>query len=461
LNLEQIILSNLIDNEDYCRKVVPFLSSEYFHDNNERIVYNLVNDYFIAYNKPPSKQALITDLGQITSLDQTQLDSSVEIVNQLQADPKTELQWLVDRTEKFCQEKAIHNALFKSINIVDNKDKKNDKNAIPKILTDALAVSFDTNIGHDFVEDSDVRYEYYHHEERKIPFDIDWFNTVTKGGVENKTLNLIMGGTGAGKTLSLCHLAAAYLSQGMNVLYITLEIRDVKIAERIDANLLNVSLDDLKELNKQSYDDKINRMKSKIASGRLIIKEYAPTTINTIFIRRLLDELKIKKNFKPTVVFIDSLNLMLSSRYKASQVSDLYQHGKNVAEEVRGLAVEMDLPVWSAIQLNREGFKSSNPTMGDTGESFAIPQTTDLLWILVVTEQLADLNQMMITQGKNRYRDEGINRKFVIGVDKNKMRLYNVEQSAQDDIIDNKKEDVVIDKRSKNLKKMFEGFDDG
>lgn len=460
MNLEQIILSNLIDNEQYSRRVIPFLNTEYFHDNEERLIFSLINDYFVKYNATVSKQALLVELVNNTTLDQKQLDKANQIVNSLETDPKTEFQWLVDKTEKFCQEKAIYNALSKSISIADNKDKKQDKNAIPKILTDALAVSFDTNVGHDFTEDSDLRYEYYHKEERKIPFDIEWFNIVTKGGVENKTLNIVMGGTGAGKTLTLASLAASYLSMGMNVLYITLEIADLKIAERIEANLLDVTIDDLHVLAKDNYNNKIKRMKSRVASGRLIIKEYPPTSINTIFIRRLLDELKVKKNFKPTVIFIDSLNLMLSSRYKASQVADLYQHGKNVAEEVRGLAVEMDIPIWSAIQLNREGFKSSNPGLGNTGESFAIPQTTDLLWILVTNEQLAELSQIMVVQGKNRYRDESLNRKFMIGIDKSKMRIYNVEKSAQADLIDNKKEKVVIDKRSKRLTQLFEGFDE-
>lgn len=437
MNLERAIFNNLLNNEQYARKTIPFLKSEYFHNGSERIVFELIDNYSAKYNAFPTKEALLVDLNNKDKISEEQFKECKAIVEEIpdQAENISNVDWLVETTEKFCQDKAIYNAIMQSIQIMDDKTGKMAKGAIPQLLSDALAVSFDTSIGHDFIDDALSRFEFYHRKEERLPFDIDFLNKITRGGLPRKTLNILLAGTGVGKTLAMCHFCASYLALGKNVLYITMEMAEEKIAERIDANLLNVTMEDLYMLPKDVYEKKINRIKEK-SPGRLIIKEYPTSTAGAANFRHLLNELKIKRNFTPDVIFIDYLNICSSSRLKHGANVNSYTYIKAIAEELRGLAVEFNVPIISATQTTRGGYDSSDVGLTDTSESFGLPATADFMVALIATDELKALNQIMIKQLKNRYADPEMYKRFVVGVDRSKMRLYDTEQSAQDDIID-------------------------
>jgi len=453
MTIDETILSHLITNESYGRKVLPFLKDEYFQDRSDKVLFNLTKTYITDYNAFPTKEALFIELSDIQDLNDDTFKTVKGKIADVASDPKTDIQWLLDQTEKFCQEKAIYNGIYNSIKILDDKEGKLDKGSIPKLLQDALAVSFDTNIGHDFLEDWDARYEMYHRVENKIAFDIEYFNQITGGGFSRKTLNVLLGGTGVGKTLAMCHMAAANLVLGQNVLYITLEMAEERIAERIDANLLDVKLADLVTLPKDTYSKMVGRVKNK-TTGKLIIKEYPTATAGAGHFRFLLNELRLKKEFVPDIIYIDYLNLCISSRVKFSGSVSSFSYVKAIAEELRGLAGEYNVPVVSASQLNRAGYGDSDADITHTSESFGLPMTVDFMVVLIATEELDALNQYMVKQLKNRYKDMSHTRRFVIGVDRDKMRLYDVEPDAQtlQDI-----EVPVMDKPKFNINK-FEGI---
>ena len=464
--IEQVIFSNLVTNEEFGRKVVPFLKEEYFSDYENKIIFNLIDEYSKKYNSFPSKEALAIDLLNKSGVSEETFKKCKEVISSIEPDD-TKLDWLVDQTEKFCQEKAIYNALMQSISIIDDKSGKLSKGSIPQILTDALGISFDAHIGHDFIDDADSRFEFYHTKESRIPFDLEYFNKITQGGLPKKTLNIILAGTGVGKSLAMCHFAAANMVAGQNVLYITMEMAEERIAERIDANLLDVTLDDLKVLPKDVYDRKMERLKRKV-KGKLVIKEYPTACAGSANFRHLINELKIKKNFMPDVIYIDYLNICMSSRIRHGANVNSYTLIKAIAEELRGLAVEHNVPVISATQTTRSGYSNSDVGLEDTSESFGLPATADFMFALTTSEELEELGQIMVKQLKNRYNDPSTNRRFVLGVDRSKMRLYDVEQSAQDDIMDDR---PVMDKTEfgqqdyeRNRKKpkfdkaKFEGF---
>ena len=439
MKLEQTILRNLIQNEDYLRKALPFLKDEYFTDRSEKVIYDEILSFTNAYNSTPSVEAIALAIKERRNLTNEEVEKCETYLQEIEQSSKTEQKtdnsWLIDKTEKFCQEKAIYNAVLNSISILDGKDKTNDKGAIPKILSDALAVSFDNSVGHDYLEDSDGRYEFYHRTEERIPFDLDYFNKITKGGLPKKTLNIALAGTGVGKSLFMCHVAAGAMSQGKNVLYITMEMAEEKIAERIDANLLNVSIDDLMQLPKDLYDKKVKRVKE-MTTGKLIIKEYPTASASATHFRTLLNELNLKKSFVPDIIFIDYLNICCSSRIKAGANINSYTYVKSIAEELRGLAVEFGVPIVSATQTTRSGFTSSDPGLEDTSESFGLPATADLMFALISSEELEALGQIMVKQLKNRYSDPSKFKRFVLGVDRSKMKLYDVEQDAQSGLAD-------------------------
>lgn len=445
MRLEQTILRNLIHNEDYLRKVLPFLKDEYFSDRAEKAIFKEITDFTNEYNNPPTTEALELSLKEKRNLTNDEVEKCETALKELETPPaeKTEIQWLIDKTEKFCQEKAIYNAVLGSISILDGKDKAQDKGAIPKILSDALAVSFDSSVGHDYLEDYDERYDFYHRKEERIPFDLEYFNKITKGGLPAKTLNIALAGTGVGKSLFMCHVAAGCMTQGKNVLYITMEMAEEKIAERIDANLLNVSIDDLMQLPKDMYDKKVNRVKE-MTTGKLIIKEYPTASASSIHFRTLLNELNLKRNFVPDIIFIDYLNICCSARIKAGANVNSYTYVKAIAEELRGLAVEFGVPIVSATQTTRSGFTSSDPGLEDTSESFGLPATADLMFALIASEEMEALNQIMVKQLKNRYSDPTAHKRFVLGIDRSKMRLYDVEQDAQYGIADSGKQDKPL-----------------
>ena len=431
--IEKTILSNLIQNEEYIRKVVPYLKPEYFHDYTDRKIFSLVFEYFEKYNRSPSGPAVLIDLSNADDLTEEQHTSAKNIIEQLE-EPAEQMDWLLDQTEKFCQDKAIYNAIMESIQVIDGKSDKG-KGALPTILADALAVNFDPHIGHDLIEDADARYEWYHQKEEKVKFDLDLFNEITDGGLSNKTLNIALAGTGVGKSMFMCHCAAANLRDHKNVLYITLEMAEERIAERIDANLMGVTMDELHTYEKETYEKKINRIKDN-HKGKIIIKEYPTTGAGSNHFRHLIQELKVKKNFTPDIIYIDYLNICMSSRIRYGAGVNSYTYIKAIAEELRGLAVEYDVPVVSATQTTRSGYTSSDLGLEDTSESFGLPATADFMFALISTEELEDLNQILIKQLKNRYSDLAMNRRFVVGVDRAKMTLYNTEQSAQDDLLD-------------------------
>jgi len=435
--LETTILKNLIFNEDYARKILPFIKSEYFTDNTEKILFEEVNEYINHYKNLPTYESLVINFTESKKLTEQQVRDSIEMLREINAEreEKSDNAWLIDNTEKFCQDKAIYNAIMKSVQILDNKSENDSKGSIPKLLSDALGVSFDSSVGHDYVEDADNRFDFYHKHETKIPFDLDIFNKITKGGLPQKTLNIALAGTGVGKSLFMCHVAGSCLSQGLNVLYITMEMAEERIAERIDANLLNIDIADLNSISKQDYDRKFSALKVK-TQGKLIIKEYPTAAASALHFRSLLNELQLKKSFKPDIIFIDYLNICASARIKAGANVNSYSYIKAIAEELRGLAVEFSVPIVSATQTTRSGFTSSDPGLEDTSESFGLPATADFMFALISTEELQQLNQIMVKQLKNRYNDPNTFKRFMVGIDRSKMKLYDVEQSAQEDLVD-------------------------
>lgn len=432
---EQIILENLVYNQEYTKKVIPFLKEEYFSDEVERKVFSNIKNYVDQYSTPPTVNALNILLEGDKSLVGDVFDNSVDYVSSLDDSCGEEMDWLMDQTETFCKDRAIFNAINESINIFkgDSGDKK--QTAIPSILSDALAVSFDTHIGHDYIEDSSDRYEFYKRKEKKIAFDLDLFNQITGGGTPLKTLNVVMAGTGVGKSLFMCHHAANCLMQNLNVLYITLEMAEERIAERIDANLLDVQVNDLRELPKQVYEKKISNLEKKV-KGKLIIKEYPTSTANANHFRILLDELKLKRSFVPDMIFIDYINICSSSRLKANGSVNSYTFVKAIAEELRGLAGEYNVPVFTATQLNRSGSVSSDVGLEDTAESFGLPQTADFMFAITSTEELEEMGQVLVKQLKNRYNSASANKKFIIGIDRSKMKLHDVKREEYDDLSD-------------------------
>ena len=453
--LEITILRNLIFNEDYARKVIPFIQPEYFEKRTEKIFFEETVKFIVKYGSSITTEALNIEIENRRDLTETENKEIVELFSKLNNDA-VDKQWILDTTEKWCRDRAIYIALMESIHIADGKNDKKDRDAIPSILSDALAISFDNNIGHDYISDYEKRYEFYHRKEDKIPFDLEYFNKITKGGLPNKTLNIILAGTGVGKSLALCHFASSVLIQSKNVLYITLEMAEEKIAERIDANLLNVPIQQLVDLSKSSFVNKVNSIAKK-TQGTLIIKEYPTASAHSGHFKALLNELALKKSFRPDIIFIDYLNICASSRHKANGSVNSYSYIKSIAEELRGLAVEFNVPIVSATQTTRSGFGSSDPELTDTSESFGLPATADLMFALISTEELEGLGQIMVKQLKNRYSSTDIYKRFVLGIDRAKMRLYDVEQSAQKDILDSGQESGYNDEDQKP-KKSFEGF---
>ena len=435
LNLEQTILSNLISFPDYTRKVIPYLKEEYFQDSTEKVVFKTISLYVDKYKASPEHDVIKLDLQKVT-LNEEQYKVAQQYVDDLyQTVSEEQLEWLIDETEKWCKDKAIYNAILNGIHIIDGKSKDQTVDSIPEILTEALSVSFDTHIGHDYMEQYEERYNYYHNVEEKIPFDLEFFNKITKGGLPNKTLNICLAGTGVGKSLFMCHVAASTLMQGKNVLYITLEMAEEKIAERIDANLMNISMTDLHDLPIHMYENRIEKIRKK-TQGKLIIKEYPTASAHCGHFRALHSELMLKKSFKPHIIFVDYLNICASQRFKYGNNVNSYTYIKGIAEEMRGLAVELNVPFVSATQTTRQGFTSTDIGLEDTSESFGLPATADLMFALISTEELEGLNQMLVKQLKNRYNDPTINKRFIIGVERAKMKLYDVSQSAQKDLVD-------------------------
>lgn len=433
--IETLILGSLLHNEDYTRKVIPFLKTEYFENFENKEIFTIIDDYIKQYNDIPTKDALRLSLEDKRNLNQDQFNNITKIVDELTYDDKNTEEWLLNNTEKFCQDKALYNAIRQSIMILDDKDKKLDKGSIPQVLQDALGVSFDNNIGHDFLENFDDRFDFYHKREDRIPFDIELLNTVTKGGLPRKSLNIILAGTGVGKSLAMCHFAATNLMHGKNVLYITMEMAEERIAERIDANLLDASIDEINTMPRDTYDKRIARLKGK-TSGKLIIKEYPTAAAGSGHFRHLLNELKMKKNFIPDIIYIDYLNICMSARLRGGQNINSYTYVKAIAEELRGLAVESNLPIVSATQTTRSGYTNSDIGLEDTSESFGLPATADFMFALISTEELEGLNQIMVKQLKNRWGDPNTNKRFVIGIDRSRMKFYNAEASAQDGVVD-------------------------
>ena len=431
--IERTTLTNLICNEDYARKVLPFIKSNYFDEREEQIIFEEISNFVDKYQKIPTQTSLEIEVGERKDLNETEHKKIVDIIKTLNP-MEVDFDWLVDHTEKFCKDKAIYNAIVDGIKIIDGKDSKRKPDAIPEILTDALSVSFDNSVGHDYIEDAESRFDYYHRVEERIPFDLDFFNKITKGGLPPKTLNIALAGTGVGKSLFMCHMAANCLSQGKNVLYITLEMAEERIAERIDANLMNVSMEDLQSLAKQMFTDKMSKITKK-TKGKLIVKEYPTATAHSSHFRGLIKELAIKKSFRPDIMFVDYLNICASSRFKGAQNVNSYMYVKAIAEELRGLAVETNVPIMSATQTTRSGFVSTDVGLEDTSESFGLPATADLMFALISTEELEELNQICVKQLKNRYNDPTMNKRFVIGIDRAKMRLYDVEVDAQQDLV--------------------------
>ena len=433
MKVETLILKNLLLTEEYPRKVLPFIKQEYFEDRTDQVIFDLTSKYFVKYSAVPTVEALTIEVGKITSLSDDQFKQITQTLESFDKE-KTELDWLLDTTEKWCQERAIYLALMESIKIADGSDQKKTPDSIPSILSDALGVSFDNHIGHDYIDDYEERYESYHRVETKVPFDLDFFNKITKGGLPNKTLNIALAGTGVGKSLFMCHVASSVLLQGRNVLYITMEMAEEKIAERIDANLLNVDIQTLAQLPKIMFENKITDL-SKKTQGKLIVKEYPTASAHAGHFRALLNDLALKKAFRPEIIFIDYLNICTSQRFRNASVNS-YTMVKSIAEELRGLAVEFNVPLVSATQTTRSGYGSSDVDLTDTSESFGLPATADLMFALISTEELEEQNQIMVKQLKNRYYDPTLNKRFVVGIDRAKMRLYNVEQEAQNNIMD-------------------------
>ena len=440
--IERTALSELITNEDYARKVLPHMKRDYFSDRSERIVFEEIQKFVEKYNSLPNKTSIEIEIDNRRDLNEQDVKSVIDVIKSIEKDDDANLEWLVETTEKFCKDKAVYNAIVEGIQIIDGKDKNRNVDAIPNILTDALSVGFDNSVGHDYLLDAESRFEFYHTVEEKIPFDLDFFNRITKGGLPPKTLNIALAGTGVGKSLFMCHMAANCMNQGKNVLYISMEMAEERIAERIDANLMNISMEDLHSLPKQMYDDKINKI-IKNTTGQIVIKEYPTASAHSGHFRGLIKELAVKKSFKPDIIFIDYLNICASSRFKGAANVNSYMYIKSIAEELRGLAVETNVPIMSATQTTRSGYSNTDVGLEDTSESFGLPATADLMFALISSEELEERNQIAVKQLKNRYNDPTINKRFVVGIDRAKMRLHDLEESEQTDLVDsNQKEDT-------------------
>ena len=453
-NVEFLILRNLLHNEEYVRKVIPFIKADYFENRSQKIVYEEILKFVEEYNKPVTKEILCIETEKRQDITDVDYKEITQLISSLEEAP-TEFDWLVSTTEKWCRDRAIYLALMESIQIADGQDEKKNRDAIPTILSDALAVSFDTHVGHDYLQDYEQRYESYHKKEDKTEFDLEYFNKITKGGLPNKTLNIALAGTGVGKSLFMCHVAASALLNGKNVLYITLEMAEEKIAERIDANLLNVPIQEIADLPKMMYESKVTKLSEK-TQGTLIIKEYPTASAHAGHFRGLLNELAIKKSFRPDIIFIDYLNICASSRYRGNLSVNSYSYIKAIAEELRGLAVEANVPIVSATQTTRSGYGSSDVELTDTSESFGLPATADFMFALISTEELEELGQIMVKQLKNRYNDPTVYKRFIVGIDRAKMRLYDCEQTAQTDMVDSgQEEEYTYDDKPK---KSFDGF---
>ncbi len=445
--IESTIIKNLVGDDTYVRKVIPYIKPEYFNEYSDKILFDIINNFVVTYGQTPTKEVLSIEVDNRKDLNEDsykQLQVKIDDIDNTEVDS----QWLLDATEKWCKQRAVYLALLDSVKIADGQDEKRTEDAIPSILQEALAVSFDDHIGHDYIEDYEDRFAFYHRNESKIPFDLSLFNKITKGGIPNKTLNVALAGTGVGKSLFMCHMAAASLLQGKNVLYITLEMAEEKIAERIDANLLNVNIKDIEDLPEQMFESKVTRLAQK-TNGKLIIKEYPTASAHSGHFKALLNDLSLKKSFKPDIIFIDYLNICASSRYKGALVNS-YTYVKAIAEELRGLACEFDLPIVSATQTTRSGYGSSDVDLTDTSESFGLPATADLMFALISTEELESINQIMVKQLKNRYNDLNLFKRFVVGIDRSKMRLYDVEDSAQVDIVDSGQEQYDFEEIAKS-----------
>jgi replicative DNA helicase len=458
--IERTTLKNLLHNEDYTRKVLPFLKAEYFDDRKERIVFDEIRKFIDQYNKRPTKETLQIDIGKRKDLNEDEYKQIVDLISTLNKE-EIDLDWLVNTTEKFCKDRAVHNAVMDGIHILDGKDKKHTPEAIPEILRDALSVSFDRNVGHDYLLDIERRFDFYHKKENRIPFDLDYFNKVTKGGLPTKTLNVALAGTGVGKTLFMCHQAAGALAQNKNVLYITMEMAEERIAERIDANLLGISMEDLHMLNKKLFNEKIVKLQNK-TTGTLIIKEYPTASASVNHYRALVNELALKRTFKPDIIFVDYINICASSRFKPGANVNSYTYVKAIAEEMRGLAVELDVPIVTATQTTRSGFVSSDIGLEDTSESFGLPATADFMFALISSEELERAGQMLVKQLKNRYNDPTVNRKFIIGVDRARMKLFDIEQQAQN-LIQPEQEKYVehnLEKTEESPEEKYKKFQD-
>jgi len=453
--IETTILRNLIFDEEYSRKVIPFIEPDYFEQRSEKVIFEEITQFIVKYGNAITTEALCIELENRTDLTETEIKETRELTGGFN-NSLVDAQWLLDTTEKWCRDRAIYLALMESINIADGGNDKKGRDAIPSILSEALAVSFDNHIGHDYLQDYEERYESYHRKEDRIPFDLEYLNKITKGGLPNKTLNIALAGTGVGKSLFMCHVASSVLLQGKNVLYITLEMAEEKIAERIDANLLNVPIQDLTDLPKSTFENKVTSLAKK-TQGTLIIKEYPTASAHSGHFKALLNELALKKSFRPDIIFIDYLNICASSRYKQGGSINSYSYIKSIAEELRGMAVEAEVPIVSATQTTRSGYGSSDVDLTDTSESFGLPATADLMLALISTEELEQLGQIMVKQLKNRYNDLNVHKRFVVGIDRAKMRLYDCEQTAQHDILDNGAEEEYNNDEDKP-KKSFEGF---
>lgn len=434
MRTEQLILTNLVNNEDYARKVFPFLKKDYFHDVVDKTIFNIITEYTDKFNQFPNQSVLMVELGKIDVFTEDQYNRAVEVISELNEQHGDQETWLLEETETFCKDKAMYNAIMQAIKIMDDKSSNISKGAIPQIVTDALAVSFDESIGHDFLGDFNLRYDYYHQTHKRIPFDLDYMNRITKGGLIKKTFTVLLAGTGVGKSMFMCHSAAYNLLSGFNVLYITMEMSDFEISRRIDANMLGVTMDELEELPRDVFEKKIQKITKK-TQGKLIVKEYPTSGASAANFRYLLNELKLKKKFVPDIIYVDYLNICSSSRIRAGSNANSYTIIKSIAEELRGLAVEFDVPIFTATQTTRSGYSNSDPGLEDTSESFGVPHTADLMFSLVSNDTLKELNQLKVKQLKNRYNDPARYNTFVIGVDRPRMKLYDVEQVAQDDLL--------------------------
>ena len=450
--IETTILRNLICNEEYSRKVIPFIEPTYFENRSEKVIFEEITQFIVNYGSAITTEALNIEVENRTDLNESEIKETRDICQSF-TDSPVDHQWLLDTTEKWCRDRAIYLALMESISIADGQDDKKNRDAIPSILSDALSVSFDNNIGHDYLLNYQERYDFYHKKEDTIPFDLEYFNKITKGGLPNKTLNIALAGTGVGKSLFMCHVASSILLQGRNVLYITMEMAEEKIAERIDANLLNVPIQDLTDLPKSMFENKVTKLSEK-TQGSLIIKEYPTASAHSGHFKALLNELALKKSFRPDIIFVDYLNICASSRYRQGGSINSYSYIKAIAEELRGLAVEAEVPIVSATQTTRSGYGSSDVDLTDTSESFGLPATADLMFALISTEELEQIGQIMVKQLKNRYNDISVNKRFIVGIDRAKMRLYDCEQTAQDNILDSGQEEEYNNEDEQPTKKF-------